>query len=147
MRRVRGLALLPPVVFPFAILFSTQFLIRTALDWFVPTADFHGRATVSTVLGAMTLLSAGLLGSRRSGSLAAGAVWGTVTAGLAAIMSMMGSAVLLLLWHDPQTMAAIRSSGGLEEVFTLPLLMILPGAVLGLVGGIAYMATRRAFSI
>lgn len=32
-------------------------------------------------------------------------------------------------------MAAIRGSGGLEEVFTLPVLLVLPGVLLGTVGG------------
>ena len=146
MRRARVLGFVSPEVFLFAALFSAQFLIRTILDWFMPTADFHTRATASTVLGAVILFSAGFLGSRRSGSLAAGAVSGIVTSSLAAIMSIMGAAMLLVLWHDPQTMAAIRSSGGLEEVFSLPLLMILPGAVLGLVGGIACIATKSVLS-
>ena len=142
MHRARVLRFLSPEIFLLAGLFSAQFLIRTILDWFVPPADFHTRATVSTVLGAVTLFSAGFLGSRRLGSLAMGVVSGVMTASLAAIMSITCAAVLLALAHDPQTMAAIRGSGGLEEVFSLPLLMILPAAVLGLVGGLAYIASK-----
>jgi hypothetical protein len=90
-----------------------------------------------------TLLAAGFWASWRSGSFAAAAVAGVVTAGLAAILSITGAAVLLAIWHDPQTMAAIRGSGGLEEVFSLPLMMALPGVFLGSVGGAACTAIKR----
>ena len=146
MRRKRVLRFVSLEAFLFALLFSTQFIVRTVLDWFMPTADFHARATVSTVLSAVILLAAGFTATWRSGSFAAGAVSGVVTASLAAIISTTGAAVLLMIWHDPQTMAAIRGSGGLEEVFSLPLMLTLPGAVLGSVGGIACIATKRAFS-
>lgn len=127
----------------FAVLFSAQFLARTTLDWFMPTLDFHTRATVSTVLGVGTLLAAGFWASWRSDSFAAGVVAGVVTAGLAAIISITGAATLLAIWHDPQTMAAIRGSGGLEEVFSLPVIMALPGVFLGCVGGAACTAIKR----
>jgi heme/copper-type cytochrome/quinol oxidase subunit 3 len=146
MRRKRVLRFVSPEAFLFALPFSAQFIVRTALDWFMPTADFHAHATVSTVLSAVILLAAGFSATWRSGSFAVGAVSGVVTASLAAIISITGAAVLLMMWHDPQTMAAIRGSGGLEEVFSLPLMLTLPGAVLGFVGGIACIATKRAFS-
>jgi hypothetical protein len=144
MRRERVLRFISPEVFLLAVLFSAQYLVRTILDWFMPTADFHTRSTVCTILGAGTLLAAGFSGSWRSRSFLAGAVSGVVTAILAAFMSVTGAGILFVVWHDPQIMAAIRGSGGLEEVFTLPLLMALPGAVLGTVGGIACIATKRA---
>ncbi|HEV2396837.1 MAG TPA: hypothetical protein VGS27_07850 [Candidatus Sulfotelmatobacter sp.] len=147
MNRERVLRFLSPGIFLLAALFSAQFLVRTILDWFTPTPDFHTRATVSTVLGVATLLLAGFWGTWRSKSFATGAVSGVVTAGLGAVMSMVGAAVLLMIWHDPQTMAAIRGSGGLEEVFSMPVMMILPGAMLGCIGGVACLATRRALSI
>lgn len=145
MDRRRMLGFISPAVFVFAALFSAQFLLRTMLDWFVPTIDFHTRATVSTMLGAAILLAAGFWGSWRSGAFSTGAVTAIATATLAAVISITGVAVLLALWHDPETMAAIRGSGGLDEVFSLPLMMILPGAFLGSVGGVASIATRKAF--
>jgi hypothetical protein len=33
-------------------------------------------------------------------------------------------------------MAAISASGGLGEVFALPLMMVVPGALLGTIGGL-----------
>src|SRR5215472_7173060 len=125
-----------PGVHLFAALFSAQFLIRTALDWFLPTANFHFRSTLS---------AAGFLAAWRSDSFATGAIGGSLTAAIAAIMSIAGGAVMLAIWHDPQTMAAIRSSGGFAEVLSLPLFMVLPGALLGVCGGVASAALKRLF--
>jgi hypothetical protein len=146
MREQRALGVISHDVVFFAILFSAQFLVRTMLDWFMPTADFHARAALSTFLGAGILLAAGFWGAWRSGALTAGAISGVATASLAAVISVSGAAILLLVWHDPETMSAIRGSGGLQEVFSLPLLMILPGAVLGSIGGIACIATKKVLS-
>lgn len=127
----------------FAALFSAQFLLRTALDWFLPPTDFHFRSTVSTVLGVGTLVAAGFCAAWRSRSLVTGAISGSLTAGIASIISIVGAAVMLAIWHDPKTMAAIRGSGGFEEVLSLPLLMILPGALFGACGGLASAGLQR----
>ena len=127
----------------FAVPFSTQFLARTALDWFQPPVDFHTRSMVSTALAVATLVAAGFWAAWRSESIAAGALAGVLTAGLASITSIAGAAAMLAIWHDPQTMAAIRGGGGFEEVVTLPIMMVLPGAVLGACGAIASSALRR----
>ena len=127
----------------FAALFSAQFLTRTALDWFVPPLEFHTRSTVSTALGVGTLLAAGFWAAWRSDSFASGAVAGVLTAGLASVTSIAGAAAMLAIWHDPQTMAAIRGSGGLEEIVSLPLIMVLPGVLFGVSGGVASTALKR----
>jgi hypothetical protein len=62
---------------------------------------------------------------------------------IAAPLSIVGCVILLAIYHDPQTIAAIRGSGGLGEVFTLPLAMILAGVLLGTVGGFVGAAARR----
>jgi len=127
----------------FAALFSAQFLARTALDWFLPPVDFHFRSTVSTAMAITTLLAAGSWAAWRSGSFAIGPIAGSLTAGIASIASIGGAAIMLAVWHDPQTMTAIRNSGGIEEVVSLPLLMILAGLLFGACGGIASAGLRR----
>ena len=119
-----------------AALFAVAFLARTALDWLVPPADFHARSNVSTLMGAGIVLLAAFRAASRSGSFAAGPVIGLATAAIAAPIELLGAMTLLAGWHDPITLAAIRSSGGLAEVLTLPLLMLLPGVVLGTIGGL-----------
>jgi hypothetical protein len=113
-----------------AVLFSGSFMARTALDWSAPTDDFHARSTVSTLIGVSILLIAGW----RSRSFIAGAAAGVATAAIAAIISIIGTAGLMAIFHGTP---AIDRSGGLAEAFTLPLMMVLPGVVLGSIGGLA----------
>lgn len=130
-----------------ALLFAAAFIARTALDWLIPPVEFHTRATVSTSLGIAILLITGIWATMRSGSLVAGTVAGIAATAIGALISIAGAAGLLAMWHDPNTMAAIRASGGLAEVFGLPIMMILPGAVLGTVGGLLGATVRRFYPV
>ena len=67
------------------------------------------------------------------------------TAALGAIVSMLGAAIVLTFWHDPGTLTAADMSGGLGEEFTLPIAMLLPGLVLGTIGGVIGAGCRRVF--
>jgi hypothetical protein len=124
-------------------LLAVSFVLRTALDWRVPTTDFQGRSAASTLLGIGLFLLVGFSAGFRSGSVSAGPIMGFTTAALAAVLSCLGAATLLAIWHDPTTMLAIRGSGGLDEVFVLPIVMLLPGTVLGTVGGVLGLTARR----
>jgi hypothetical protein len=118
-----------------ALAMSGAFLVRTALDWRMPTTDFATRASVSSAIGIAILLGAGFHATWRARSVGAGLLAGLFTPMIAALMSAAGASMLLVVWHDPATLAAIRGSGGLAEVFTLPLTLAAPGAVLGAIGG------------
>ena len=37
-------------------------------------------------------------------------------------------------WRSPELIAAINASGGLQEAFTLPITMIVPGTIIGSIG-------------
>ena len=126
-----------------ACLLGGAFVARTALDWLAPTTDFHARSTVSTMMSAAIFVSAGFVAAWRSGSLRAGALAGIATALIGAVFSTVGAALLLALWHDAPTFAAIEGSGGLAEVFTLPVLLVAPGALLGTLGGLFGGTIRR----
>jgi hypothetical protein len=121
--------------FVFGVLFGGAFLARTALDWFVPTQDFSVRSEISTYIGISLLLLAGFWSAWRSGSFAAGTRSAAFAAIIGAIVSVVGAATLLAGFHDQQTLAAIQGSGGLTEVFTLPIMMVIPALVLGTLGG------------
>jgi len=109
---------------------------RTALDWLVPTADFNARSTISTAVSAGIFVSAGFWAALRNSSFRAGTLAGVATALMAAVISILGATLLLAIWHDPPTLAAIEASGGLSETYTLPILLVVPGALLSTLGGL-----------
>ena len=126
-----------------AVLFAAAYLARLAYDWFVPTTDFGIRGGVTTYVAIGLVFSAGYWAAWRSGSLLAGPLAGFAVTAIAATISVIGAGLLLAIWHDPATMAAIQGSGGLAEVFLLPVLMIGPGLFIGLVGGAVGAGARR----
>jgi hypothetical protein len=126
-----------------AAIFGGAFVARSAFDWLVPTNDFYLRSTASTFFGVATLTTAGLWAGWRSGTFAAGTLAGLAITGLGAIVSILGDATLLAVTHDQETMAAIRGSGGLPEVFTLPITLMLPGVIFGTAAGAAGAALSR----
>jgi len=129
-----------------AALLSAAFVARTALDWFVPTTDFHDRSAISTAVSVGILVGAGFWAAWRSNSLMAGALAGVASTFIAALISITGVASLLTMWHDPQTLEAIQGSGGLEEAFVLPVMMIVPGTFLGALGGLFGGAARKVWA-
>jgi hypothetical protein len=126
-----------------AALVAAAFLARTALDWLVPPTDFYLRSLVTTYLAIGILLCAGCSASWRAGSIRAGAFAGIVSTAIAAPISLVGASLLLAIWHDPGTMAAVEGSGGLGEVFVLPWMGIVAGALVGAVGGAVGAAASR----
>lgn len=117
------------------VLFGVATVARTAVDWFLPTEDFSIRSSISTVIGISLLLLTGFWSAWRSGSSAAGTFSATLAAIVGAVVSILGAAGMLVVFHDPQTMRAIEGSGGLAEVFTLPIMMVVPALILGTLGG------------
>jgi hypothetical protein len=128
---------------PWALLFCGAYLLRTAYDWRVPTADFKTRSSVTTVVAAAILMSVGFRAAWRSRSVVAGVAVAALTSQIAAVFSATGVTVMLVIWHDPDTMRAIAGSGGLAEVYVLPFMVIIPAAVVGAVGGTLGSLTRR----
>ena len=118
-----------------ALLFGGAFVARTALDWLHPPADFRTRSLISTLVAASILLVSGFFASWKSGAILAGGLAGIATTTLAALLSTIGALGLLAIWHDPTTLQAIEGSGGLSEVLFLPLMLIVPGVLLGTIGG------------
>jgi hypothetical protein len=120
-----------------ALLFAGAFIARTALDWLQPPADFHTRSLISTLVASSILLVFGFFASWNSGKILAGGLSGIATTSLAALLSTIGALALFAIWHDPITLKAIEGSGGLGEVFFLPVMLIVPGMLLGAIGGVA----------
>ena len=115
---------------------AAAILARTALDWFVPPETFYARATVTTFTAIGLFAFAGFRATWRTGSLRSGMLAGIGMGAISAALVLAGSLVMFAFRHDAQTLWAIERSGGLAEVFTLPLIMALPGALIAGLGGI-----------
>ena len=124
-------------------IFAVTFLARTAMDWHMPTGDFQTRSTVSTLVALGIFIITGFWAGSRSGSYIAGGVVGLAIATLALPIQLAGAVLLLAGWHDQSVLAAISGSGGLAEVFTMPLITVLPGLMFGTIGGVLGAKTRR----
>jgi hypothetical protein len=129
-----------------SVLFSGAFIIRTAYDWLDPVDDFHGRATLSTAIGGGVLFAAAFVAAWRARSISAGPLAAIATSQIAAILSVIGVASLLVLRHDPQIWSAIERSGGLAEAFALPFMVMIPGIVIGVAAGVTGKLFRMASS-
>ena len=128
-------------------LFGFAGVVRTALDWFVPTHDFSIRSAISTYVGIGLLLMTGFWSAWRSGSLASGPLSATLAMIIGEIISDTAAAAMLVFFHDPQTMSAIEASGGLGEAFTLPIILVVPAVILGTLGGALGAAANRKLRI
>ena len=110
---------------------------REVLDWWLsPTNEFYARSVVSTLIAVSIFTTAGAWSAWRSRSIGAGVLAGLATGAISAAIVNVVSLGQLAVWHDPHTMSMIAASGGLEEVFVLPLIVVVPGTMCALVGGV-----------
>jgi hypothetical protein len=127
-----------------ALVLAAVFEARTAYDWFVPTTDFRPRSEVTTYMMISLLLVIGASSTMRTRSFKAGVV-STLSAllGSAVICSAVTS-LMYWSWRSPALLVAIQQSGGLAEVVTLPILLIVPGTIVGAIGAsVASMSSGR----
>ena len=120
-----------------AAAYAVTVVSRTAFDWFLPTDAFQVRSTVSTYTAIALFLAAGFWTAWRTNSVRSGVLVGMAMSALSAAMILVSSVVMLGIWHDPQTLQAIAQSGGMGEVFTLPLLVSVPAVILAAIGAVA----------
>jgi hypothetical protein len=52
----------------------------------------------------------------------------------------------MAIWHDPDALQAIAGSGGTEDVFVLPFMMIVPAAIVGAAGALAGGLVARVYA-
>jgi hypothetical protein len=119
------------------VLLAASVVARDALDWWLsPTQEFYARSIASTAIAVSLFIMAGFATAWRSRSIRAGALAGVTTGAISAVIVNLTSLVLLAIRHDPHTMTMIRASGGLDEVFVLPLIVIVPGTVCATAGAV-----------
>ena len=119
------------------VLLAASFVGRDTLDWWLaPTNDFYARSIVSTAVAVAVFSGAGLWTAWCSRSVRASALAGAATGAIAAALITLTSLGQLAVRHDAHTMKMIAASGGLDEVFVLPLIVIVPGTLLAIAGGV-----------
>jgi hypothetical protein len=70
-----------------------------------------------------------------------------VASQIAAIISVAGGGLLLALLDTPDVRGAIAGSGGLEEVFFMPFVMIIPAVIVGSIGSAVASVGRRLLPV
>ena len=128
-------------------LIGSALVIRYLLDTLVPPVDYKTRASVLswTLLGVCMLT--GFLTAWRTRSMR-GAVLASFTAAtIGALVSILGAAMMLAVWHDPATLTEWRRSGGVDEaLIDVPLTVIAFGITMGIVGAALGKGTSRMTS-
>jgi hypothetical protein len=128
-------------------LMGSALVIRYLLDTRVPPADYTIRATVLswTLLGVCVL--AGFVTAWRTRSMRAGMLASSTAATIGALVSIVGTAMLLAVWHDPATLVEWQRSGGVEEaLIDVPLKVVAFGITMGIAGAALGKGTSRVTS-
>lgn len=123
-------------------------VIRYLFDTLVPPTDYFLRATILTYTIMAACLLTGFSAVWQGRSLRAGLLISLSAATIGALMSIVGTGVMVAIWHDAATLDAWQRSGGLDEaLIDVPLKLLGIGATLGSGGalfgkGMAAVATR-----
>ena len=138
-------------VMPWALLIAATILVRFVFDAFVPVTYTRGvvhprSAIMSDLLLATFVIGAGRHAqrSRRFGS---GVLMAFAVAVLGGLTALLGTLVIVGIWHDPDTLRAIEGSGGLREaLWGMPILLILIGTAAGTAGALVGRASVAIYS-
>jgi hypothetical protein len=118
-------------------LLGAALVIRYLFDTLAPPTNYVLRATILTytIMGACVLT--GFTTAWRGRTMAAGVLIALSAAAVGALVSIVGTAIMLAIWHDPATLEAWRRSGGLDEAFIdVPLKLLALGVTLGFAGAL-----------
>jgi len=126
-----------------AVLFSGAFVIRQAVDFFIPTHDFIVRSQVTTYTAIALMAATSFWSAWRSGSVVSGVVVTIAMTLIAAVLSVAGVTLLLAIWHDPATLKAAADSGGIEEAYVMPFILIVPALIVGTIAATIGSVGRR----
>jgi len=128
--------------------------VRFLFDIFVPIHYTPGViATRSAIMSQALIATFAMCGAWhawRTEHLRAGVLLAVLTAWIAGAFALMGAAAFLVFRHDSATMAAIQNSGGMDELWAIPLLLMpvaafitgAAGAMAGRVAALIYGASR-----
>jgi hypothetical protein len=135
-----------------AALIGGVLAVRYMLDTLVPVTYtpgvIHIRSRVmSNALVAIFVLAAAH-GAWRSDRVTGGVLVATMSGILGGLISIAATAVMLAIWHDPATMVAWQTSGGLDEALVFVPLLLVPviGIVTGTAGAVVTAIVRWPFA-
>jgi hypothetical protein len=121
-------------------------VIRYLFDTLVPPADYLMRAQILTYTVMAACALPGFSAAWRARSMPAGMLISISAATIGALLSIIGTAVMLTIWHDPATLDAWRRSGRLDEaLIDVPLKLVAIGATLGFAGALCGRSLAVAF--
>jgi hypothetical protein len=115
---------------------------RYLFDTLAPVRYTPGVVHPRSAIMSYALMGTFALGSGwqawRSGHLRSGVLVALATAAFGGALSAAGTVACLAIWHDPETLEAVRNSGGLAEaLWGVPLLLVPIGLITGATGAIA----------
>lgn len=129
-------------------LLGAALVIRYLFDTLVPATDYRMRTTTLTYTIMVATLLSGFSTAWRTRSILAGVVTSLSAATIGAIVSIVGTGVMLAIWHDPATLYEWRNSGGLDEAFIdVPLKLVAIGTVIGGVGALLGKAVAKSLPV
>jgi hypothetical protein len=118
-------------------LVGASLVVRYLFDTLLPVNDYVMRSRVlSYTIIAVCVVTAFRM-TLRTHSASAGVLTSVAAGAIGGLASIVGTAMMLAIWHDPATLQEWRNSGGLGEAFiVVPLIMIVIGAVMGTAGAL-----------
>jgi len=129
-----------------AVAFAAAALLRDALDRFDPPQSYYLRSLITTYTAIALFAGAGFFGARRTRSFVGGAVSGFAMGLIAAFITVTVSGAMLAIAHDPTTLHAVARSGGLDEAFILPFVIVVPGTAFATIAAaVARLPTRKIY--
>jgi len=134
-----------------ASLIAATLIVRYLFDTLAPVSYTPGVIHPRSSIMSWTLMLIFALGGARAvwrtGRLSSGVFLALVSACLGGMGSIAGAASMLAIWHDPATLQAWRTSGGLDEaLWGVPLLLTPIGLVTGTIGAMVSWLMLRPFS-
>jgi len=144
----RALGFLWRAVWPWATLIAAILVARGLVDMLAPThyvrGVVHPRSRVMGDALIAVWVSSGFVAAWRFGRIRSGVLVAFAAAVAGGALSVAGSVLSLAIWHDPQHLDAIAHSGGLDEMYGVPLILVPVGTWFGTLGAVAGMAARFA---
>jgi hypothetical protein len=122
-------------------LVGATLVIRFLLDALAPVTYtpgvLHPRSAIMSDILMATFAMGACWYTWRSGHLRSGVLVALAAAAIGGLLSSAGSALIVGIWHDPQTLRAIQGSGGLDEaLWGVPILLLPIGLVCGTAGAL-----------